>query len=204
MTQHLANILKDKLDGLVFIDRISGLVIVGEKAQPTEIEGAFAVSKFPISVDADYEECYRTGCFKDMVPNSALKGILYFEDFGTTPKGIDHGSFVYTSKLRLVCWLNHKMIQSGDCHNINHIAINQIRKRLEVGYFNSADLSKIKVTATSVLENDYRLFDRYTYPGEFVKYLMFPYGAFGIDLMCDYQVNSCLPDIELNPETCGS
>lgn len=205
MTQHLASILKNKLSSLLFIDKKAGLVITGEKAQPTEIDGAFKVTKFPISVDSDYDECFNTGCYKDLVPNSNLKGILYFEDFGTTPKGVNHGAFNYISKLRLICWLNHKMIRANNCNNINHIAINEIRKLLEtVGYFNSDDLSKIKVTATNIIENDYKLFEKYTYPSDVIKFLMHPYSAFGIDLSCEYTVNSCLPELTLDPETCES
>lgn len=213
MISQLATILKTKLasidnginqpTGLLFIDKLAGIVVVGEKMQPTEIEGAFAVSKFPMSLDSNYDDCINSGCYKDLVPNSRLKGILYFEDNGTKPTGRERGSFNYTSKLRLVCWINNKLIQGNNCKSINHILITQIRKALEVGYFNDSDLTKIRVSSTNIIENDYKLFERYTYPKDVLKYLMHPYEAFGIDLSVDYSISeNCLPELELNPETC--
>jgi len=213
MISQLANILKNALTtinngenqptGLLFIDKLAGIVVVGEKAQPTEIEGAFAVSKFPISLDSDYEDCINKGCYKDLVPNSRQKGVLYFEDYGTTPVNRERGSFNYKSRLRLVCWINNKLIQGNNCKSVNHILITQIRKALEVGYFNASDLSRIRVTSTNIIENDYKLFEKYTYPKEVLKYLMHPYEAFGIDLVVEYSISeNCLPELEMNPEIC--
>jgi len=213
MISQIATILKDKLaaidngeeqpSGLLFIEKMAGLVVVGEKLQSTEIEGAFAVSKFPISIDSDYEECFNSGCYKDLVPNSRKKGVLYFEDYGTMPSGRKGGYFDYNSKIRLVCWINNKLIQGNTCKSINHVLVTQIRKTLEKGYFNDTEFSKIRVTATNIIENEYRLFERYTYPKDVLKYLMHPYEAFGIDFMVEYSISeNCLPEIVLNPAAC--
>lgn len=213
MISQLATILKEKLNaidngenqpkGLIFIDKIAGLVVVAEKTQPTDIPNAFAVTKFPISLDSNYEECMNSGCYKDLVPNSKLKGILYFEDFGTTMPSRDRGNFNYISKIRLVCWINNKLIQGKTCKSINHLLITQIRKTLEIGHFNANDLSRINVKGSSIIENDHKLFDRYTYPKEVVKFLMHPYEAFGIDFIVEYSIHeNCIPDIELNPASC--
>ncbi len=213
MISQLATILKDKLNaidngvgnpsGLTFIDKISGMVSVGEKVQPTDIPGAFAVTKFPISLDSDYEQCISSGCYKDLVPNSNLKGILYFEDFGTSMPSRDRGNFNYISKIRLVCWINNKLIQGNDCKSINHLLITQIRKTLEVGYFNSGQLTRINVKGTNIIENDYRLFERYTYPKESIKFLMHPYEAFGIDFSVEYSISdNCTPELIINAVSC--
>lgn len=213
MIHEIANILKNKLasidngenqpTGLLFIDRLAGMVQVGEKLNPTDIEGAFAVSKFPISLDTDYEECFRNGCYKDLVPNSKEKGILYFEDISTTPKGRAKGQFLYNSKIRLVCWINNKLIQGNNCKTINHILITQIRKALEVGYFNANQYSRIRVEAYNVLENDYKIFERYSYPSEVLKYLMHPYEAFAIDFLVEYSISeNCLPELVITPTVC--
>lgn len=219
MTSQIATILKNILSnidnntdsqgqsiapGLLFVDKIAGLVVVGEKVQPTEIDGAFAVTKFPISLDSNYDDCINTGCYKDLVPNSNQKGVLYFEDFGTSLSTQNRGGYYnYTSKLRIVCWLNNKLIQGENCQSINHLFINQIRSQLEKGPFNSGNFSKIKVTSTRIIENDMRLFSRYTYPSEAVKFLMHPYEAFGIDISVDYSISqNCLPELILNPSIC--
>lgn len=213
MITQLATILKDKLaaidngenqpTGLLFVERMAGVVVVGEKTQPTEIEGAFAVTKFPISLDANYEDCINKGCYKDLVPNSSQRGILYFEDFGTKPVGIDRGYFKYQTRLRLVCWVNNKLIQGDVCKSLSHLFITQIRSELENKIFNSGHFSKIQIFATNVIENDYRLFERYTYPQSVIKYLMHPYEAFGIDFSVEYSISqNCLPELILNPETC--
>lgn len=206
MTSELANILKEKISGLLIAEKLAGLVVAVEKVQPTDIPGAFVVTKFPASVDSNYEECISSGCYKDLVPNSSVKSVIYFEDFGTKAQGSkDSGSYKYVTRLRLICWLNNRLIQSGECRSINHLIITQIRELLEVGYFNEGDFKKIRITLESVIDNDYNLFSRYTYPKEAVKFLMHPYEAFGMDLSCEYSVSpSCIPDYILNPESCES
>lgn len=212
MNAQIARILKDKLaaidngenqpTGLLFIDKMAGLVHTAEKLQPTDIEGAFAVTKFPVSVDSDYEECINSGCFKDLVPNSKLKGILYFESLGTLPQGKNHGSFKYSTRIRLIAWINNKLIQGNNCMSISHKLITTIRKTLESGPFNSGDFSRITVKATNIIDNDYKLFEKYTYPIESVKFLMHPYEAFGIDYTVEFAINDCLEPVEINPELC--
>ena len=220
MTEKLANILKELLStidngldaqgaekpkGLNFIDKLAGLAVVGEKSQPTDVQGAFMVSKFPISLDTDYQDCINKGCYADLVPNSKSKGILYFEDFGTKPNLLQKSSraHYYTSKLRLVCWINNKLIQEN-CESISHILITLIRKELESkGVFNSGDFQRIFITCTNIVENDIRLFSRYTYPSESVKFLMHPYEAFGIDFSIDYGISpNCIDNLTLNPQIC--
>jgi len=218
MNAQIATILKDKLasidngldaqsnplpPGLKFIERLAGLVQIGEKAQPTQIEGAFAVSKFPISLDSDYEECINKGCYKDLVPNSKQKGILYFESLGALPLSQSHGSFKYAVKLRLVCWINNKLIQGSNCKSISHQLITKIRTTLENGAFNSGAFTRITVRATNILDNDIKLFANYTYPSESVKFLMHPYEAFGIDFTVEFSIsNDCLDELVLSPEIC--
>lgn len=206
MTAAIAKILKDMISGMLIVDKIAGLVTTVEKAQPTDIEGAFAVSKFPASVDSNYEDCITSGCYKDLVPNSGLKSIIYFEDLGTKALGgKEQSAYKYQTRLRLVCWLNNRLIQTGECMSINHLIITQIRELLEIGYFNEGDFKKIRITLESVVDNDYKLFDRYTYPSEAVKFLMHPYEAFGMNLSCEYSISpSCLPDFLINPESCDS
>ena len=203
MNAQIATILKDRLEnayngenqptGLLFIERLAGLVQIGEKANPSTIEGAFVVSKFPISMDIDYEECINRGCYKDLVPNSNQKGILYFEGFGTLPQGQDHGNYKYSSKLRLVCWINNKLIQGNEREIIAHKLITKIRETLESKPFNDGAFNRITVRATNFLDNDVKLFANYTYPIESLKFLMYPYEAFGIDYTVDFTISKlCL------------
>lgn len=204
MTRQIANILKDKLQDLAFLDKVAGLVQTIERTQPTEIETAFVVTKFPASADTNYEECFRNGCYKDLVPNSKNKGVLYFESNGTKPLGTERGNHQYQINLRCVVWINNKKIQqSENCQNISHQLITYIRKSLEIGYFNEGDFTKIHVKANNIIENEYSIFSRYTYPQEVLKYLFWPYEAFAIDLVVTYNINGiCIPEFILNPETC--
>lgn len=204
MTRQIADILRKKLNGLVFLDKIAGLVQTVERTQPTEIETAFAVTKFPSSADTNIEDCFRKGCYKDLVPNSKNKGILYFENNGIRITGMDKGFYQYQANLRCVVWVNNKLIQgTADCESITPQMITYIRKALEVGYFNDGDFSKIRITATGIIENEYRIFDKYTYPQEALKYIFWPYEAFAIDFSVSFQIHSnCLPEIILNPDIC--
>ena len=205
MTNKLANILKGKIADLNFVGKLAGLTIIGEKAQPTDITGAFIVTKFPISVDSNYEECLNNECFTDLVPNSNEKSVIYFEDISTTPVASKSGVNSYVSNLRLVAWINNRLIQSGNCMSINHILITEIRKRLESNYFNSDEFTRIRVNAYNVMINDPQIFKKYTYPIESVKFLMHPYEAFAIDFKVSYDISqNCYDELILNPEVCES
>ena len=206
MTSELANILKNKISGLLIVDKLAGLVVTVEKVQPTDVPGAFIVTKFPASVDSEYEECTSSGCYKDLVPSSELRSIIYFEDYGTTAVGgKEQGAYRYRTKLRLVCWLNNRLIQEGECMSINHLIITQIRELLEIGHVNDGDFKRIRITLESVVDNDYSLFSRYTYPKDSIKFLMNPYEVFGMNLLCEYSISpACIPSFLLNPETCDS
>lgn len=203
MNALIATIMKTKVGELEFIDKTAGLVHVAEKIQPTEIDGAFMVSKFPISNDVSFDDCFNSGCYKDLVPNSKNKGILYFEEYGTTPTSRERGYYNYKSKIRLVCWINNKLIQENECQSISHLLITQIRSNLETGHFNANNISKIRIVAKNILSNDYKLFERYSYPKEILKFLMHPYEAFGIDFDVEFSISeACLPELIINASTC--
>ena len=203
MNAIIATILKDKIGKLDFISKYAGLVHVAEKLHPTDVNGAFIVSKFPISNDVDYNQCINTVDYKDLIPNSNTKGLLYFEDYGSTPLGRSKGSFQYRSKLRLIVWINNKQVQGVNRDNISHLLITEIRNRLETGYFNSKGFTRIKVDAINIVGNDYKLFERYTYPSDLLKFLMHPYEAFGIDLNVEYSINdNCLTDYKKGISVC--
>lgn len=204
MNNIIASILKSKLTELNFIDRLAGLVRVAEISNPTEIEGAFEVKKIPISSDVDFEQCFNSGCFKDLVPNSKNKGILYFEDLGCAPNGMQGAYYKYSSKLRVVCWINNKLIQGDNCQSISHLMITKIRSSLEIGPFNQDNVQKISVSAYNIVGNDYKLFSNYSYPQESLKFLMHPYEAFGIDFKVDFCLSpKCLPEIIIEPYECN-
>lgn len=204
MIREIANILRNKLKALDFLDKVAGLVQTIKQTKPTEIETAFVVTKFPVSSDVNYEECFRNGCFKDLIPNSKNKGVLYFEDLGTRPMGFSGGAFQYESKIRCVVWINNKLIQQSDnCQSILHKLQTYVRVKLESGYFNEGDFQKIYVKATNLIENDYSIFNRYTYPAEAMKYIFWPYEAFAIDYVVTYQVNpNCLTEFTPSPNVC--
>ncbi|AVR47257.1 hypothetical protein C7S20_19475 [Christiangramia fulva] len=218
MTSEIANILKTRLsnidngldnqgaplpNGLLFIDKMAGLIQTAEKAQPSVVEGAFVVSKFPISIDSSYEDCINKGLYKELVPHSKLKGILYFESMGTMPLGLDHGNFKYAVKLRLVCWINNKLIQGDNTMSIAHKLITTIRNSLEKGSFSSGAFNRITCRASNFIDSDYSLFSRYTYPVEIYKYLMYPYEAFGIDYTIEFTIaNSCIQELQITAAQC--
>lgn len=204
MIARIASILKSKLESSLYVEKVAGLVTTGQRNQPTDIEGSFVVTKFPISVDTDYEECISNSCYKDLVPNSKLRGIMYFEDWGTNSAGRKGASYVYQSKLRVVVWLNNDLIQPVGCDSLAHLFINDIRTKLEIGPFNDTDIKQISVKSGLILNNDPAIFGRYTYPIEHVRFLMYPYEAFSIDLSVQYASTACLDNIVIVPKECES
>lgn len=188
MQAAIANILKDKIAGLPFVDKLAGLVKTietGSKAEDTA--GAF---RFPAAVESTAPTTPNAWTYADLVPNSSKKSVFYFEDRGLKVSGKSGKGFEMQSNLRLVGWLNSNYPPGSDA-----LAVAHVLNALPEHPFNAPGYTRISVTPGAILGTEDNIFSKYTYDEKLRQYLMKPYSAFAIDLTINFTLTAnCLPE----------
>jgi hypothetical protein len=204
MNKELSIVLRDKLVGLPFVDMLGGMVqtVTTEDANQDNEAAAKIVKKFPVTYDIASLDCQ--GKETAMVPDSSKKSIIYFEDFGLSVAGRVHGQTMYSSSLRLICWMNKANLVGNAYVNIGGRCMATIVDILaghnpeNVGMF-----TRMTVNVARIPPQDAGLFGRYTYNEADRQYLRPPFEFFGIDFIINFQVPSkCLSGINFNLEQC--
>lgn len=204
MNAQLANILRDELATLPFIDLAAGLAKTVEIKEPVE-GGATLTKRFPVWVsNGEPDTC--SGAEISLIPDSSKRGILYFEDGGVrVVKRLAYG-IQYTSTLRLVCWLNGQLITGQTYKEISAEAITDILGRLVRGVgINRGAYTRLKIVPLNIAPMDAAVFSRYTYDETVMQYLRPPFEFFAVTLQCEYVVPfNCIKQITvITTDTCA-
>lgn len=189
MNARIAAILKDRISQFTYVDRLAGMVRVGQ------MERAGQVVKLPIAIDADDDLACDDSTLRDMVPDERYACMVYFEDRGFQRITSRTRGTSYRSTLRLVCWVNTAKF-SGD-----HMASERILQQfLGVVHapspVNTDTLVGLRTTAETGPERGGGLFSSYTYPESARPFLMWPFDAFAIDIAAEYRLR---PGCEEDP-----
>lgn len=198
MNKAIANMIRDTLTDIPFIELFGGLVYTQVKAETFfkneyDETGKEVEYKFPVTCDyVGKVDCDHKG-LKDFIPDSNLKGMLYFEDNGIIPTS--QGKVIgYTSRLRLIVWLNSKYVDGSPCIGISTPIMNGILERL-IGKnpFNYGDFQRVVYRIDTIPPANIDLFRKYTYKESQLQFLMPPFEYFAIDILTDFRVNpECL------------
>lgn len=212
MNADLANIIKEYLEPLNFVDKITGLVRPLIKTDVVEVFnddnekiGEQIIKKvFPVSCDVTHKQCFEEGHYADLVPNDEYISIIYFEDRGTVLTGTQGRLHNYTSGLRLVCWLNMERFDTSAC-SISAPVIAAIVKAIPTGTFNADGTAyqRISVQLASILPKTSAIFGAYTYNEETNQYLLYPYDYFAIDLNVSFSIHdNCIETLTIKDKDC--
>jgi hypothetical protein len=192
MNQAIANIIKEHIDGLDFVDKIAGLTAV-TYFDIKGSDGNLVQKSFPIACCVTADDC-KEGAYNDLMPNSEYKTVIYFEDNGVSfVRSESHWKY-YTSNLRLVCWINiEKLTESGYCKSESpctyaaHIVAELIRAMPEFpeNHF-PFDHVYSEVISQAVRSNS--IFSAYTYDEKHSQYLMAPYDYFALDIQTTFAI----------------
>ena len=202
MIKDVANILKAKIDTLPFVDRIAGIVQIAKDKQPKQ-GGGFNEIKFPVGCEVNGTDCEEgSDRLTDLVPNSDKKSVFYFEDIG----GVQfiervRNDLNFQANLRLVGWLNMKLLGKNQCSVTSLIVANIIRSLTEgKKSFNQDSFTRIKIEINQQVTNNANIFSNYTYSETETQYLMYPYDFFALDLRVFFSINeNCMDDFILSP-----
>jgi len=200
MIYTIGEILKSKLIGFTYVDRISGVVQTAVKKN-----AAGNLVRYPIACDVDGKECDDTGRYLDLIPNDRFKSVMYFEDLGGSQFNEKNGNDLrFTSNIRLVGWLNLKELGKDDCHITAQVVAHIITRLESTQEINPIPFTRLKIAVISQLVRTPQIFGRYTYQEDQTQYLMFPYDYFAIDFRVTYSINkSCVPEFNAGvPDEC--
>jgi len=193
MNHKIANIIVDYIKDLAWVDKITGLTQIAQVKQNDVIK------RFPVSCDMTYDDLCIQGCYEDLMPSSQRRSVLFFEDGSFTFIRQEGGKLFYESRLRLVCWLNYKLLTEGGCGSSGDFIIDII-KALPAVPQNVGDMLRLSVSVTSQAQRSSGVFSKYTFDETRSQYLMNPYDFFGLDLRTEFFI---IPEcITPAPEGC--
>jgi hypothetical protein len=194
--------LKTKILTLGLTERFGGLV------QPVTQDLDGNRFTFPISCDVSGKECFETGKYADLVPNSSYKSVLYFEQIGDMGQpeyvGPKRNALKWSATLRLVGWLNLDKLGETDCAVTDQVVYTIIDKVLENnGQYSITNAAftnaTMNVRMDRIVKKSPDIFRNYTY-SEFVGNLVYPFDYFAVDFDVDLIVpKSCI--IAYTPST---
>lgn len=195
MINLIATELKTKILELGLTERFGGLV------QPVTQDVNGDSFTFPISCDVSGKECFETGKYADLVPNSSYKSVLYFEQIGDVGRpeitGAKRNTIKWSATLRLVGWLNLDKLGETDCAVTDQVVYTIIDKVTEgngVYDISNAAFTNAKMTVRldRVVKKSPDIFRAYSY-SEFVGNLVYPFDYFAVDFAVNLYVNkACL------------
>lgn len=198
MNKEISKVLRDRLrenGGLPFVQKYAGLVQTVTDVNPTS-DSTTEKRRYPVATEVVVNDvCH--GNEEVMTPDSAMKGVLYFEDGGTQKTESEKGKFKYLSNLTLIVWINRQLITSNIYSEITGIAIQMILDKLGVEKNPESEgmFSQIQVTLNRILPQEATLFSKYTYDETVTQYLRPPFEFFGLNLSVKYGINSnCIGD----------
>lgn len=208
MNKELAHELKTLVSNLPFVEVYAGMVQTVEYADPIDgqKEGARAGRKrMPVAYDTSIENCNNSFKENPLVPNSARKGILYFEDGGVSKIKKTAKGYEMQSTLVLVCWMNREKINGNKYDEISGKCMIAIfEKIVNDNPMNVGIFTRLKIKPNRILQQNKNVFSLYTYDETVNQYLRPPFEFFAIELICTYTVpSSCINQINVVETECG-
>jgi len=197
MIGKIADKLALKISGLNYVDRITGLAKVISKNIAGE--GGMVAKKIPTYLNLNKTTCDNAD-YIDLVPDSKLKSIIYFEDQGTSKIDCSGRYDDFETNLRLVFWCNLGMIDQGtDLYNIQSEIISTLIGRID----NFDYVVKIIIELADIPEKSPTIFAEFSYSEEDKQYLLYPYDYFALDFSVKWSLAKiCYETTTLNPNSC--
>lgn len=195
MNQTIANIIKAYIECLDFVDKIAGLVQT-VFLNITDESGVKVQKSFPVSCTTTVDDC-KNGLYNDLTPDSKYKTVIYFEDGGVTFNRREGNFICYTSRLKLVCWINvgkNEACPDGVPCTQGAEFIKQIICQLPEHPVNISPFARVYPVVVSEDIRSNSIFSKYTYNEKQSQYLMYPFDYFAFNIETDFCV--CITDCQ--------
>lgn len=201
MIYDICEILKSKLVGLSFVDKLAGLtqVAVDVKADASPP----VVKRFPVACSVLGKDCSDAeNRLSDLMPDSKLRSVIFFEDItGITFFGQERNELIFRCRPRLVGWINQKKLGKNEC-SVTPLIVANIIKAFGTGRrFNDGLYIKTMINVIGEVAKTPAIFNKYTFSEIQNQYLMYPYDYFALDLSVEFRINAdCIDDFVVGPE----
>jgi len=185
MNNKIANIIVDYIKDLPWIDKLAGMTQVARIYQTSD--GAKIEKRYPISCQLDYEDACKEGCYDELVPNSKYRSVVYFEDGSFSYRERRGKRLYYESNIRLVAWLNYKLLEGAGCGSTGEYILDIIQALPEI----PVDIDNMRgmtITVISQARRDSGIFSKYTYNEFATQYMLIPYDYFALDIRTEFFV----------------
>lgn len=197
MNNTIADIIKTKIEDLDFVDKIAGLVSTVYMNIPDE-NGTKVQKAFPIACDVTAEDC-KQGAYNDLCPDSKYMTVIYFEDGGVEFRERKNKFICYTSRLKLVCWINvakylNECCNEGITCSASADIIKKILCALPTQPENIDPYVSVYPVVTSQAVRSNSIFSQYTYNEKQTQYLLAPFDYFALNIVTDFCV--CTEDCD--------
>lgn len=186
MNKYISLVLMTRLLNLPYINKYGGVVQTITKVV-TNGTNKPTLKRIPIS--AVHEAPAGCGDLAEainlhFIPESKLKGMLYFEDNGSVLDNNKRASSLtfWHSKLRLVVWMNQKLLTEQFDIELASMAMNEMITLLCTNPVNLDVFKNLRVEVASIPPATSSLFSQYDYNEKETQFLMPPYDFFAVDL----------------------
>lgn len=186
MLNAIIDTVKDRLQGLTYVDKFGGLAMPITKLSTDEM-GFGKKLTFPISASVEGRSCWETGKYSDLVPDSNRKSVFYFEQLRALSIGNmqDRSMIGLSTSVRLVGWLNLPKLGHTDnlfvASEISLHLINLLRGEHEGQAGTSLENATIEMRFLGQPAKSADLFRAYTYDNQLFGLLLHPYDYFALD-----------------------
>ena len=185
MNNKIANIIVDYIKDLPWIDKLAGMTQVAKIQQTSD--NRKVEKRFPISCAMEYDDACKEGCYDELAPNSKYQSVVYFEDGSFSFRERRGKRLHYESNIRLVAWLNYKLLRGAGCGSTGEYILDIIKALPDVPQDIDA-MRGVTITVTSQARRDSGIFSAYTYNEFQTQYLLIPYDYFALDIKTEFFV----------------
>lgn len=200
MNTIIASQIKDAIvANVTWADRVVGMVRTARRYSGADnsIE-----QRFPVSCDVSERDCLQANAKQHhVVPDSKLKALIYFEDHGAIPSGIQSSRGInYISSITLICWMNLNKLGQTSCSAsaFAQAQLIEIIKKVRIARIDP--INSIVVSEISIQEKSAAIFSRYTYNESDLQYLLYPYDYFALDIKVNFEIPFGCGNSWVNPE----
>lgn len=112
MIEQIIKMLKPRLMALDYVEKYGGLCIPAFVKEPLDYGGA--TKTLPISRDFENDDAWRVGLYREIIPDSSKKSILYFEGNQHDLSKEEGKILFYKGKFSLIFWANLELLSVDD------------------------------------------------------------------------------------------
>ena len=199
--------ISDELTQLCWVGRYGGLTKCVMHKDCDIFAKDSKILQYPISCNVDVKDCWENDLYLNLVPNSAYKSIVYWEEVGgyVPQTGIrlsEKGYYQIRQKMRLVIWLNMPLLGYTGC-SVADIIVPELMGLLHNCKWTTTDQGFGNIASKVTYVNSWKetinkVFKQYNY-GDKYQLFLFPYDVLSLDVEIEYMMDpNCV-----EPLVCG-